>query len=237
MKLGRCFFGLAVAGFLVLASGCSLKPVNFYQLQHQTQPVSSQTDGPAVLLGPVKLADYLQREQIVQRQADGSLLLSREGRWAGDLQEDIGQLLLREMAGRVGSSHIALYPDRVGIEQQVQIVLTISRLDSGVQQPAILEAQWRLLDGQGKVRDTGVVSLAAEHDDGLPGQVQAQARLLQQLAGQLSDKVAGFVRNRSNRLAPGSTGKKQVDDGDSIESRVNRPTITEIAPAPETYRF
>ena len=65
--------------------------------------------GPAVLLGPLKLADYLQRENLLQRESDGSLQLSQEARWAGSLEDDVGQLLVRQLAGRLDSSRVALY--------------------------------------------------------------------------------------------------------------------------------
>lgn len=55
----------------------------------------------AVLLGPVVVADYLQRETLLQRQNDGSLQSSTDGRWAGSLSSDINQLMLRQVAGQL----------------------------------------------------------------------------------------------------------------------------------------
>jgi hypothetical protein len=157
-----------------------------------------------LLLGPLQLADYLQRENLVQRQADDSLSLSQEARWAGSLQDDVGQLLLRQLASRLQTSRIALYPDRVGFDNQLQAVLSISRLDSGASQPARLQAQWRLLDGQGQLRGSRLLSLQAEHDGTARDQVRAQSELLQQLAAEL----AAAIRALPPSTPPPRPGKR-----------------------------
>ncbi|SDG57818.1 hypothetical protein SAMN05216603_102358 [Pseudomonas benzenivorans] len=173
--------------------GCALlPPAQFYQLEQGSPALPEGDKGPALLLGPLKLADYLQREQLVQREGDDSLSLSQRTRWAGSLEDDVGQLLLRQLAGQLNTSRIALYPDRIGFDSQVQVVLSISRLDSGVQQPAVLEAQWRLLDGAGVQRSSRVVRLQAEHNGTVGDQVHAQSVLLQQLAGELAQAVKGM---------------------------------------------
>lgn len=183
----RLPLAIAMLGVIALGTaGCSLAPpAQFYQLQQpeleQTQTQSNAT----VLLGPLKIADYLQRENLLQREPDGSLRVSQQARWAGSLQDDIGQFVLRQISAQLGSSRIALYPDRVGIEAQAQVVLSISRLDSGVEQPAVLEAQWRLLDGKGILRDSRVVRFTAQHNGELSDQVRAQSALLNQLTKQL----------------------------------------------------
>jgi hypothetical protein len=56
----------------------------------------------------------------------------------------------------------------------VQVLLTITRLDSGQKQPAILDAQWRLIDRRGQVRDNRIVHLQEEHAGTTASQVQAQ---------------------------------------------------------------
>ena len=190
---------------LLALHGCALQPAaQFYQLQDGAPPLPAADQGPALLLGPLQLADYLQRENLVQRQADDSLSLSQEARWAGSLQDDVGQLLLRQLASRLQTSRIALYPDRVGFDNQLQAVLSISRLDSGASQPARLQAQWRLLDGQGQLRGSRLLSLQAEHDGTPRDQVRAQSELLQQLAAEL----AAAIRALPPSTPPPRPGKR-----------------------------
>ena len=204
MKLSSLAPVLALLGSLWL-TGCALQPSpQFYQLDAGQPTLPVRDKGPAVLLGPLKLADYLQRENLLQRESDGSLQLSQEARWAGSLQDDVGQLLLRQLASRLQTSRIALYPDRVGFDNQLQAVLSISRLDSGASQPARLQAQWRLLDGQGQLRGSRLLSLQAEHDGTPRDQVRAQSELLQQLAAEL----AAAIRALPPSTPPPRPGKR-----------------------------
>ncbi|MCY1514184.1 ABC-type transport auxiliary lipoprotein component [compost metagenome] len=82
-----------------------------------------------------------------------------------------------------------LAPGNPGFTPEVQVLLTISRLDSGPQRPAVLEAQWRLLDRAGQLRDSRLVRLEEPHAGTAADQVRAQSKLLQQLAEQLADAV------------------------------------------------
>ncbi len=183
--------GLSVAALLFLG-GCSSRPVEFYQLPYTPVDIASQSDGLAVLVGPIKLADYLQREQILQRQQDGRLLYSRQGRWAGGLEEEIGHLLQAQIAAHGNNSQVSLYPDRLGIKPGVQLLISINRLDSGEQQPAVLQAQWRLLDVQGRQRAARLLSLERAHDGSMQEQVRAQGWLLEQLAQEAARAIADY---------------------------------------------
>ncbi|EPJ82667.1 putative lipoprotein [Pseudomonas sp. CFT9] len=160
--------------------------MSLYQLDSGSPAQPAQTAGMAVLLGPVVVADYLQRETLLQRQNDGSLQGSTDGRWAGSLSSDINQLMLRQVAGQLDSQRVVLAPGPSGFTPDVQVLLTITRLDSGKSQPAILDAQWRLIDRRGQVRDNRIVHLQEEHAGTTASQVQAQGVLLQHLAQQLS---------------------------------------------------
>lgn len=236
----RLPLAIATLVFIALGTvGCSFAPpAQFYQLQQpQTQQGSSKSNA-TVLLGPLKIADYLQRESLLQREADGSLRVSRQARWAGSLQDDIGQFILRQISTQLGSSRIALYPDRVGIEAQAQIVLSISRLDSGVEQPAVLEAQWRLLDGKGILRDSRVLRLTEPHNGELNDQVRAQSELLAQLSKQLVEALqkqlpAAAAQPVAEREGVANNDKKPIQEPTELLK------IPEVKPAREVevYRF
>ena len=64
MKLSSLAPVLALLGSLWL-TGCALQPSpQFYQLDAGQPTLPVRDKGPAVLLGPLKLADYLQRENL-----------------------------------------------------------------------------------------------------------------------------------------------------------------------------
>lgn len=238
-QLMRLPLGIAIVGVLAFGSvGCSIAPpATFYQLQQSTTVTASRDNNITVLLGPLRVADYLQRENVLQREADGSLSLSQQARWAGSLQDDIGQLLLRQVSAQLGSSRIALYPDRVGIDAQAQVVLSISRLDSGVQQPAVLEAQWRLLDAKGSLRNSRVLRFEEAHNGEVADQVRAQSQLLGQLSKQLVEALQDAfpeqtVSPERKPTAAVSTKKPATEKVESINIPVVEPVREQ-----EVYRF
>lgn len=151
-------------------------------------------DGASILLGPIELADYLRQDALLQRLADGSLAANgQQARWAGDLQGDVDQLLLRQLASRLKTQSLELSPGTTGFVPDVQVELAITRLDSGPQHPAVLEAQWRLLDKQGKRLGSRLVRLQEDHQGSATDQVRAQSRLLQRLSEMVANAVEPIV--------------------------------------------
>lgn len=224
-----------LAGLLGLA-GCSThKPVSLYQLDSGSPAQPAQTAGMAVLLGPVVVADYLQRETLLQRQNDGSLQGSTDGRWAGSLSSDISQLMLRQVAGQLDSQRVVLAPAPTGFSPDVQVLLTITRLDSGKSQPAILDAQWRLIDRRGQVRDNRIVHLQEEHAGTTASQVQAQGVLLQQLAQQLSVALKPLANQPPIAEAPRKQAPAQAKPAEPQKPKM--PMATPIRTDMEVFRF
>ncbi|MDG1582173.1 ABC-type transport auxiliary lipoprotein family protein [Pseudomonas sp. GOM6] len=189
MKPLRLAFVLLLTGMIGLVGCTAHQPVPLYQLDNANVGVPTQEQGLAVLLGPVSIADYLQREALLQRQLDGSLLAADNARWAGSLAADIDQLLLRQLAWRLDSQRTVLAPATGEFKPEVQVLLSIIRLDSGPAQPAILEAQWRLLDKAGNLRDSRLLRLEESHSGTPADQVQAQSRLLRQLVADLAKAI------------------------------------------------
>lgn len=237
MGLSRVSAILSLLGLLLLGGCASSPPVHFYQLQAGSPRLPEGNRGIAVLLGPLKVADYLQRESVVQRLPDGSLQLGGTARWAGSLDDDIARLLLAQLASRLDSSRLALYPDRVGFQPEVQVLLNISRLDSGPGQPAVLEANWRLLDGRGQMQASRVVRLEGIHDGTLAAQVRAQSGLLQELAGQIAAAVkvqAELAEAAAASRRPAAPPRRRAP-AHSVEPRI--PVVSPAAGAGGVYRF
>ena len=209
MTMLRLPFIVLLTGLLGLVGCTAHKPIPLYQLDGGSPAVPQQAQGLAVLLGPVSIADYLQREAFLQRQSDGSLIPADDARWAGSLAADIDHLLLRQLAAKLDSQRLVLAPANVGFTPDVQVLLSISRLDSGPLHPAVLEAQWRLLDRSGQLRDSRLLRLEQAHTGSPAEQVQAQSKLLQQLVEQLAAAIEP-LRNQptvENKPAPSAPSR------------------------------
>ena len=178
---------------LLALSACSLQaPEPLYQLDVGKLSTPSTRSSLVLLLQPLKLAQYLQREVLLQRQADGSLL-ETPAYWAGSLPEDIEQLLVRQLASGLQTPNVLTVASTAGLVADLQLQVSIDRLDSGPLQPAVLHAQWRLLDKNGQLREQRLLQLEQAHSASLASQVQAQSLLLQRLAEQLVLAVNQFT--------------------------------------------
>ncbi|GFM76373.1 hypothetical protein PSCICM_21920 [Pseudomonas cichorii] len=207
------------------------QPTALYQLDSGDPGQPKQSTGLAVLLGPVSVADYLQRETLLQRQPDGTLTASSDGRWAGNLSSDIDQLLLRQLAWKLDSQRVVLAPAVANFKPDVQVVLSITRLDSGAKQPAVLDAQWRLLDRKGNVRDSRLVHLEEVHSGGSADQVRAQGLLLQRLADQVSMAVKPIAWQVVDEPKKAPVAKAKEPDKPKI------PMASPIRTDLEVFRF
>lgn len=183
---------LLLAGVLSLAGCTRYQQTPLYQLDGGNLSVPTGDQGLAVLLGPISVADYLQREVLLQRQLDGSLTSAEGARWAGNLASEVDQLLLRQLASRLNSQNLVLAPAAPGFSPQVRVALSITRLDSGPQRPAVLEAQWRLTAADGKLLDGRLVRLEEAHRGSIVDQVRAQSLVVQQLVEQLALAVQEY---------------------------------------------
>ncbi len=232
MTFLRLPLALLMIGMLGL-TGCALhQPVALYQLDSGNPAQPKATSGMSVMLGPVSVADYLQRETLLQRQKDGSLKVATDGRWAGSLSSDIDQLLVRQLAWRLDSPKVSLGPKPANFTPDVQVQLSITRLDSGDNQPAVLDARWRLLDRRGLVRDNRIVHLEEKHGGGTAAQVKAQGVLLQRLAEQLSVAVKPLANQPALAQEPRKAAVVPTRD-----DKPRMPLATPIRTDMEIYRF
>lgn len=237
MRQWRYRFFVLAAFFLL--GGCSaLRPTTLYKLD-SGDPGIPRHNSMAVLLGPVTVADYLQRDSaLVQRHVDGSLSMARDAEWAGDLLGDIDQLLLRQLAWRLDTQRLVLEPAAQGFKPDVTVEVSISRLDSGPEQPAVLEAQWRLLDRQGRLSESRLVRLQEPHRGTTADQVRAQSAVLQRLA----EELAVAIRPLAQHAAPETPRKPAPSAPPKVATPTPQPQVPIIPMATptrdvEVYRF
>jgi uncharacterized lipoprotein YmbA len=232
---------LRISSLLVLTSVLSLvgcvaqPPVTLYQLDSGNPKMPAANKGVAVLLGPVSIADYLQQPTLQQRQQDGSLTPATQARWAGSLGGDIDQVLLRQLASRLETQRLVLAPGGAGFVPDVQIELTISRMDSGPLQPAVLDAQWRLLDRRGQLRDSRLIHIEEPHQGGSADQVRAQSVILRRLAEQLAVAIKPVAEQmpiaEETRKPAAAPGRAKASEPPQI------PKAAPVRQQTEVFRF
>lgn len=147
----------------------------------------SRTAGYGLQIMPVTLPVYADQPQIVLRNADGLTPLYRE-RWASPLVDEIQGALSYELVRRLGAPDLTQLGTPAGLPTW-RIQLDIQRFDIAAQEPALLEATWRLRGpaSAGLLCRSRLDATPAEAT--IPAMVQAQRQMLVQLAATLAQAI------------------------------------------------
>ncbi len=181
---------LAALLFLLLLAGCS-QPSKSYYILTASGPVPSG-GGVALGIGPISLAEYIDRPNLVVQQAPNQLNVAEDHRWAGDLSEGIGRVMAANLGREMHTGNVRTYPWLRDDEIRYQVTLDIRQLHSGEDGYAVIEAGWRVYSLperhlKASRTFTGREPLEA---DGYNAMVAAESRLL----GQLADNIASALR-------------------------------------------
>ena len=147
----RPLIALALASAL-LAAGClgGNAPTRLYILAPAEMAAVATPGALTVGLGPVGLAGYLDRPQIVTRPAADKIDIGEFDQWGEPLRDGISRVLAEDLARQMPSARISIFPWR-GLEPiRYQVVMDVTRFDGPAGGDLALEARWRILDGAGK---------------------------------------------------------------------------------------
>ena len=182
-----------IAAALLLLAGCATTPpANFYQLE---EPASTQLSGLergiAIGVGPVELASYLDRPQIVLRGTGHKLELSEFNRWAEPLKDSISRVIIVNLSNMLESTRVYKIPRRnKSILLEFRIEIDIARFDGKLGGDALLVARWTIY-GRAEEALLTKVSIISETSggEGFDELITAQNRSLQELSQEIVDAI------------------------------------------------
>ncbi len=194
---------MSIALLLWLA-GCASpsQPSRFYRLASGTPPLAMPQPAipaqplPLIGVGPVQLAGYLDRPQIVTRSTTYRLQLHEFDRWAGTLQENTLQVLSDVLQRELPGTQVIGYPWHNGVHPDYEVLLTINRFEREGGRVR-LDASWTLLaQPQGHGVRLGRLHFEAPVDDSsMEAVVAAASDTLEQLARSLAVELAPLLRS------------------------------------------
>jgi uncharacterized lipoprotein YmbA len=191
---------LAIAA--IFLGGCRSQSPRFYALTPiQEDQVSSKRKSPAqhavIGIGPVKLADYLDQSMLVTRTSDNQAVKAQFDRWVGSFKDNFINVLADNIGFLLSTERIYLYPWRMSVPIDYQVVLDIVRFDGRLGYAVWLEVRWSIIGGPEKkllkthrssIRDpvTGADYAAL---------VAAQSRALGKLSQEIAEAIQGAGKN------------------------------------------
>lgn len=181
------FLLLMVAALL---AGCAQPNKSFYVLT-ASGPVPSG-GGIGIGVGPVSLAEYIDRPNLVTQEAPNQLGVSEDHRWAGDLSASIARVVAANLGRDLKTGNVRTYPWVRDEEINYQVTLDVRQLHSESDGYAVIEAGWRVYQLPERTLKASKTFTDREplESDGYNASVAAQSRLI----GRLSDNIASSLR-------------------------------------------
>jgi uncharacterized lipoprotein YmbA len=124
-----------------LMAGCGLGSKSFYVLTADGPAPSG--GGSGIGVGPITLAEYIDRPNLVIAESENQLSVAEDHRWAGDLSASITRVMAANLGRRLNTGNVRTYPWRNDGEITHQVTLDIRQLHAGADGYAVIEAGWR----------------------------------------------------------------------------------------------
>ena len=151
-------------------------------------------------VGPVTLADYLDRPQIIVRDSAYKVTLSTFDNWAGPLDTGLPTVLVGNLAALLPQDDVVMVPQPFVTPLDYQVRINVSRFDIDGAGNAVTEAQWQVFDVKKNTiiaTQNSVLREAAGTGTGTEAGVAALSRTL----GALSREMAKAITAAAGRPA------------------------------------
>lgn len=178
-----------VAAFL---SGCVGTKPTFYVLSAEGNLPSG--GGTGIGVGPVTLAEYVDRSNLVIQTGPNKIELVQSHLWAGDLDDSVARVIATNLGRRLNTGNVRTYPWQRDSEINYQVAMDIREFLAGDDGFARIEATWRIysLPGSKLVRSKTFIAKESIASEDYEAVVAAHSRLL----GKLSADIAAGIRDR-----------------------------------------
>jgi uncharacterized protein len=204
MKISPCSRGLMVilAIAAICLGGCRSQTPHFYTLTPipEDQGVATRKNparNAVIGIGPVKLADYLDQSMLITRTSDNQAVKAQFDRWVGSFKDNFINVLADNLGVLLSTERIYLYPWRLSVPIDYQVVVDVVRCDGRLGDAAWLEARWSIFKGPEKKLVKTHRSSIREPVDGADyaALVAAQSRGVAALSQEIATAIQGTGKN------------------------------------------
>jgi hypothetical protein len=191
---------IAAIVLLLTLVACSFasSPTTFYTL---TTLVPAEVDTVAlgaekrltVAIGPVEIADYLARPEIVVRSSANTLKIAPSERWGGSLRNNVTRTLLDNLALLLGPAGYRIVSWETPVPADYRMAFSVRRFERDETGKVVLEADWQFFaEGGTRIVALGssrVVEVVAVAGDSYSATVEAMGRALAVLSRELAATI------------------------------------------------
>ena len=188
------FFKTLFSALLLMSLvACTTKPVNTerYNLPETAQAMTqvSTSAEQVLVIGSIRLAEFLDSDRIVLQLDDITLHQVRENLWAENLAQQIRRGLRNRLSSQLQNTLVV--SDSRGLKQDaLTLQLEIEQFQGHFNGKAVSSGQWQLQDNQGHLLAISPFNIETTlATDGYPALVRALGSNLDKLAEQLASQI------------------------------------------------
>ena len=188
----RAWAVLAVVGLL---AGCTAtQPTSFYTLAPVTgQGVEKRAaDGLVIGLGPITLPQYLDRPGIVTREGANQMRLAELHQWAEPLEPLLTRIMAEDLYALLDASDVIPIPQRGDVPLDRVVEVDIGRFDADAAGQVVLDARWRVYQGDNETLLASGRSQVTEQGAPVPDYTAIVAAM-SRAVGQASEEIARAI--------------------------------------------
>jgi hypothetical protein len=139
-------------------------------------------------IGPVRLAEYLDRRSIIVRTSDNGIELLELSQWAEPLSESFARAMADNLSVLLGTQRVVHFPWRSAVPVDYQVAFHVVQFDGNPQGQVLLRAHWQVLKGDGQtLLDSGHALIReAVADPSVEAFIAAHSRAVAQLSREIA---------------------------------------------------
>jgi uncharacterized lipoprotein YmbA len=194
---------LVVVGVMLLVmSACSpfgsgtQKPTRNYVLnslyseENTPQPIADLSD-IGILVGPIRMAQYLDRSDVVIRNSSNEIEIADFSSWAGPLRENFSRVLAENLSLWLNTKKVAIFPGSKLPFFKYNVSMNVNRFDGRPGDQSQLRARWVILDKKRKkmlFNEHTALSHPTENES-IEALVASQSRLIADFSHQIAEVI------------------------------------------------
>ncbi len=162
-----------------------------YVLEATVPAVQLSSSGIPIGVGPVTIPGYLDRNEMVSREAANQLRVDARHAWGAPLNQEVLRVLGENLSRLLDSDRVIVWPWTPQREIVVRIPVQVLQFEPVAGKGVVLVARWELLSpGATKVLFTRQSEIVEPVSESGPGPcAAAMSRALAVLAGQIAEAV------------------------------------------------
>lgn len=191
------FKSAVVIAIALCAGACASSPASrFYMLTGMPDPGIASGGGQntmSLCVGPVLLADYLQRPQLCLRGSGNEVEYAEFDRWAETLDVAVPRVLVENLSRLLSTARIDVFPWKSPVPADYQVSIMVIRFDGEPGGQAVLKARWSVAAAGREIpvfdSITNIIEPVASkrYDDLVRAMNRALERLSREMAGVIQE--------------------------------------------------